>query len=60
MKLIHERISDTAAAFPAKAVAADPFGEMSYGELEARSASLASVLASLGFDITPEWQKNEK
>ena len=50
MKLIHERISDTAAAFPAKAVAADPFGEMSYGELEARSASLASVLASLGFE----------
>ncbi len=50
MKLIHEQISDTAAAFPAKAAASDPFGEISYGELDARSASLASALAALGFE----------
>ena len=50
MKLIHERISDYAAAFPEKAVAEDPFGKISYGELEARSASLAAALAARGFE----------
>ena len=48
MKLLHELIQDTAAAFPAKTAAEDVWGSMSYGELEARSASIASVLAALG------------
>ena len=50
MKLFHERISDFAAAFPDKAAVTDPRGEISYGELEARSASISRVLAALGVE----------
>ncbi len=48
MKLIHERITEYAAAFPAKAAVTDPYGEISYGELEARSASLSCKLKARG------------
>ena len=48
MKLFHERISEYASAFPAKTAVMDPSGEISYGEMEARSASISSALAALG------------
>lgn len=48
MKLIHEFISDHAVAFPHKTVLQDPYGEMSYGELESKSAAISSILLNLG------------
>ena len=48
MKLIHERIADYAASFPAKAAVTDPRGEISYGEMETQSAAISGVLSSLG------------
>lgn len=48
MKLIHELVSEYAAAFPEKTAVADANGEISYGELEARSAALAAALAARG------------
>ena len=48
MKLFHERISDYASAFPAKASAEDASGVISYGEMEARSASISGALAAAG------------
>ena len=48
MKLFHERITDYASAFPAKAAVTDARGEISYGEMEARSASVSGALAALG------------
>ncbi|MBR3017289.1 MAG: AMP-binding protein [Clostridia bacterium] len=51
MKLIHELVSEYAAAHPSKAAAADYQGEISYGELEARSASGARALVSLGMGV---------
>ena len=50
MKLFHERIRDYAAAFPEKAAVTDPWGEISYAEMEERSAALSRVLAALGVD----------
>ena len=47
-KLIHELIADYAAAMPQKAALQDPYGEMSYGELEAKSAAISRLLAILG------------
>jgi len=46
--LIHELMARYAAEDPAKTAAADVRGEMSYGELEARSAAAARALALLG------------
>ena len=48
MKLLHELIADHAGAFPAKTAAEDVWGKIAYGELEARSASLAAALAAVG------------
>ena len=48
MKLIHERIADYAASFPAKTAVTDPRGEISYGEMETQSAAISGVLSSLG------------
>ncbi len=48
MKLIHERIADYAAAFPEKTAVQDPRGQTGYGELEAKSAAISGLLASLG------------
>ena len=48
MKLIHELVEDYAAAFPSKAAVTDPQGEISYGELAARSAFFAQRLVSMG------------
>lgn len=50
MKLFHERIADYASAFPAKVAVTDPGGEISYGEMEARSASISGALAVLGVE----------
>ena len=49
MKLLYELITEYAAAFPNKAAAEDANGIMTYGELSARSACLANVLAKNGF-----------
>ena len=49
MRLLHELVADCAAAFPMKPAAADAHGEMTYGQLETRSASLAAALAFRGF-----------
>ena len=49
MKPLHDLVMDYAAAFPMKAAAEDIHGTMTYGELAARSASLAARLAALGF-----------
>lgn len=46
--MIYELISKYAAAFPQKTAVQDAMGEMSYGELEARSASISQILVSLG------------
>jgi len=46
--LIHELMAHYAAEDPSKTAAADARGEMSYGELEARSAAAARALARLG------------
>lgn len=48
MKLIHEQIAKHAAVHPSKTALADAQGEISYGELEARTASLARSLAAIG------------
>ncbi len=48
MKLIHELIAGHAAAFPEKTALQDAYGEMSYGELEARSASVSRALSAIG------------
>ncbi|MBR2717517.1 MAG: non-ribosomal peptide synthetase, partial [Oscillospiraceae bacterium] len=48
MRLFHELIADYAAAFPGKAAVTDTLGEMSYGEMEARSASVSRALAARG------------
>ena len=48
MKLIHELIGEHAAATPRKTALQDPNGEMSYGELEARSAAVSWRLGELG------------
>lgn len=48
MKLIHELVTGYAAADPAKAAVTDAYGEMSYGELEAKSASVSRALNALG------------
>ena len=49
MKLIHELVTEYAAAFPDKPAVQDPAGEFTYGELEARSAALAGRLKAQGF-----------
>ena len=46
--LIHELMVRHAADNPSKTAAADARGEMSYGELEARSAATARALVRLG------------
>ena len=48
MKLIHNLVTEYAASFPEKTAAADAFGEISYAELEAKSASASRVIASFG------------
>ena len=48
MKLIHELIEAYAAAFPSRAAVIDSQGELSYQELEARSAFFARGLVSMG------------
>ena len=48
MKLIHEQIAKNAAINPAKTALVDRQGEISYGELEAITASLARSLAAVG------------
>ena len=48
MMLIHERIAKHAAINPSRTALADSQGEISYGELEARTASLARLLAAAG------------
>ncbi len=48
MKLFHELIAEYAAAFPDKAAAVDPRGEISYGEMERLSYGFSRVLAALG------------
>lgn len=47
-RLIHGLISDYAAAMPHKTALQDAFGEMSYGELEARSATVSRILTTIG------------
>ena len=49
MKLLHERISETAAAFPEKPAAEDINGTITYGELEARSAAFSAAMTASGF-----------
>ena len=48
MKLIHELIAEYAATTPQKTALQDPFGEMSYAELEAKSAAVSYTLATIG------------
>ena len=48
MRLIHELIADYAAATPQKTALQDPYGEMNYGELEAKSAAVSRTLTTLG------------
>ena len=48
MKLIHELIEAYAAAFPSRAAVIDSQGELSYGELEARTSFFAHRLVSIG------------
>ena len=48
MKLFHELISEYAAKFPEKSAVTDPFGQLSYRDLDSRSFSVVSSLASLG------------
>ncbi|MCR4922936.1 MAG: AMP-binding protein [Lachnospiraceae bacterium] len=50
MSLIHELIKDYAKAFPAKAAVTDIYGELSYRELEAQSASISAALTELGIE----------
>ena len=50
-KLFHERVAAFAATNPSKIALQDPFGDMSYGELEAKSAAVSSTLSSL--DVKP-------
>ena len=45
MELLHERIAETAAAFPDKPAAEDAGGVLTYGQLAARSASIAAAMA---------------
>ena len=47
-KLLHERIAAYAAVNPSKTALRDTQGEISYGQLEAISASLARALAAVG------------
>ena len=47
-QLLHERIAAYAAVNPAKSALCDVHGEISYGQLEAMSASIAGVLATAG------------
>ena len=47
-QLIHELIADYAAVMPQKTALQDPFGEMTYGELEAKSAAVSRTLVTLG------------
>ena len=47
-KLLHERIAAFAAENPSKTALLDTQGEISYGQLEATSASLACELAATG------------
>ena len=48
MKLIHELIAEYATVFPDKSAVTDPFGEITYGELEEKSAAVSAELVSLG------------
>lgn len=48
MKLIHELVSDHAAIFPEKTAVLDAYGEISYGELDTRSAAISNMLTALG------------
>lgn len=48
MKLIHELITEHAAAFPNKTALSDEYGEMSYRELEEKSAAVSAALSALG------------
>ena len=50
-KLLHERISAFAELNPSKTALLDAQGEMSYGQLEAVSASLACELAARGVSL---------
>ncbi len=51
MKLIHELVAGYAAQFPSKTAVADIHGEMSYGELETRSAALGAALTARGVAV---------
>ena len=48
MKLIHNLVTEYAASYPEKTAVSDAFGEISYGELESKSASASRVIASFG------------
>ena len=48
MELIHELIAHYAAATPQKTALQDPFGEISYSELEEKSAAVSCALEALG------------
>ena len=48
MRLIHDLVKDYAAANPGKIALSDPFGTLSYGELEAQSAAVSCALSALG------------
>ena len=47
-KMLHERIAEFATATPHKTALQDPYGEISYEELEAKSASISHLLTTLG------------
>ena len=48
MKLIHELIADYAAAMPQKAALQDPYGQICYAELEAKSSAISRILETKG------------
>ncbi len=48
MKLIHEQITEHAAAFPDKTALSDAYGEMSYRALEEKSAAVSAALSVRG------------
>lgn len=48
MSLLHERVLDAAAADPAKVAVADEQAEISYGDLERQSRTIARALRELG------------
>ena len=48
MKLIHELITEYAASFPDKPAVSDLQGEISYREMDSRSAAVSNALSSVG------------